>query len=60
MCFSQSGEGDETTDVAKDSEKYCFYTFDGSTVVYSAEAETVDEIFKFLTYKPAETTAAEE
>lgn len=54
-----SKDGD-TTAAEKDEKKTgVFYSFEGSTVVYSADKETVDDIFEFLTYKPAETTAAE-
>ena len=51
--------GDETTAKKDEKETFAFYSFDGSTVVYSADSETVSDIFEFLTYKPSETTAAE-
>lgn len=51
----------ETDTTAADTSTYgYFYSFDGSTAVYSADGKTVDDIFKFLAYEaPAELETAE-
>ncbi|MBE6588199.1 MAG: DUF4340 domain-containing protein [Ruminococcaceae bacterium] len=46
--------GSDTTSADKKAECFYFYTFEGSTVVYSADGDTVDEIFTYLSYKPTQ------
>ena len=43
--------GAEDTAEKKETHRY-FYTFEGSTVVYSADGDTVDDIFTYLSYTP--------
>ncbi len=62
--FEPAAEESETTGADEEEKKatHCyFYTFEGSSVVYSADGKTVDEIFTYLTYTPKadETTAQE-
>lgn len=42
-----------------DSESGYFYSPVGSSVVYASGSETIDKIYTYLAYKPADTTAAE-
>ena len=62
----EDSEAEDTTDAETEeeaeAETFYFYSFDGSTVVYSVEGETMDDIFSYLAYEPAaeeETTTAE-
>lgn len=57
----EKASSDETTSAEDKSTHSYFYTYAGSTVVYSIEGETVDEIFEYLAYTtPAgDTTAAQ-
>lgn len=60
----EDAEDDETestdTTAAEEKNYFYFYSFDGSTVVYSADGETVDDIFEYLAYEaPAELETAE-
>lgn len=54
----ESAEDEE--DEAAEKEIYYFYSFDGSKVVYGAKGETMDKIFSYLAYEPAEETTAAE
>ena len=48
---SEDSTEDTTAEDTKSTHSY-FYTFEGSSVVYTADGETVDEIFEFLAYEP--------
>lgn len=56
IADAEGGEDSDKTEEKK--EKYYFYSFDSSTVVYGADGETVDEIFTYLAHEAAEDTAA--
>jgi len=48
---TDTSEG-ESTEEPEESKYYYFYTFEGSSVVYNADGESVDKIFEFLSYTP--------
>ncbi|MBQ2729988.1 MAG: DUF4340 domain-containing protein [Clostridia bacterium] len=52
----ESSASSSDTTAAEDKKTHAyFYSFEGSDVVYTADGETVDDIFGFLAYEPKET-----
>ncbi len=54
---ADTDETDTTDDAEEETEYEYFYSPEGSTVVYTADADTIDAIFNYLVYIPSEDTA---